>query len=97
MCTCDRRHFIGESLISLGIAAMAGPALAQAAGDGKKTYVCPPCGCDMDGKQVPAPGACSACGMPLVEYKPPTKDGGGDPRTPSAPAPAPKPPVPTPG
>jgi hypothetical protein len=82
------------SLLSLGIAGLATSALAQAA-DGKKLYVCPPCGCDLDGKPVEGPGVCAAagCGMPLIEYKPPT-----DSKTPADPkaAPSPKPPVPAP-
>jgi hypothetical protein len=96
MCTCDRRHFVLGSLLSMGVAGLAGTALAQAPADGKK-YVCPPCGCDMDGKPVAGPGVCAAagCGMPLIEYKPPAS--GGDPKAPQPPAPAPKAPVPAPG
>jgi uncharacterized protein (TIGR01244 family) len=33
----------------------------------KKLYVCPACGCSEDGKTFEQPGACSACGMTLVE------------------------------
>ncbi len=33
----------------------------------KKLYVCPPCGCSEDGKTFEQPGACSACGMTLIE------------------------------
>lgn len=33
----------------------------------KKQYVCPPCGCSEDGKTFDQPGACSACGMALIE------------------------------
>lgn len=29
-------------------------------------YVCPPCGCAADGDVFDAPGACPACGMPLI-------------------------------
>jgi hypothetical protein len=44
-------------------------------------YVCPPCGCDLDGKVFDAPGSCPApgCGMTLVPQ-------------PKEPAPAPQPP-----
>src|SRR5436190_23203368 len=97
MCTCDRRHFVMGSLVGLGLTGLGGTALAQTAEPGKK-WVCPPCGCDMDGKPVDAPGVCKAagCGMPLIEYKPPAS--GGDSKPPQPPsAPPPKPPVPTPG
>lgn len=41
-------------------------AVAQANPGGK--WVCPPCGCDHDGKVFDAPGTCPApgCGMELV-------------------------------
>jgi pimeloyl-ACP methyl ester carboxylesterase len=29
-------------------------------------YVCPPCGCAMDGREFESPGTCPACGMTLV-------------------------------
>lgn len=32
-----------------------------------KTYVCPPCGCESDGKTFERPGACPSCEMELVE------------------------------
>lgn len=99
MCTCDRRHFVMGALLSVGIAGgiagLVAPAQAQTPDATKKQYICPPCGCDMDGKPVADPGACSACGMPLVEYKAPAAPAGGEPKTP--PAPAPKTPTPTPG
>lgn len=37
------------------------------AGPSAEKYVCPPCGCAMDGKEFSAPGACPACGMTLVQ------------------------------
>ena len=30
-------------------------------------YVCPPCGCDSDGKEFDDPGYCPSCGMQLVD------------------------------
>ncbi|WP_422081013.1 helix-turn-helix domain-containing protein [Ulvibacterium sp.] len=32
-----------------------------------KRYVCPPCGCSNDHLVFGAPGACTVCGMPLIE------------------------------
>lgn len=34
-------------------------------------YVCPPCGCDADGREFAAPGSCPACGMTLQPKDPP--------------------------
>lgn len=59
----DRRRFICRA--ALVAAVLAAPAFAQT---GKK-YVCPPCGCGEDHKEYDKPGACPACGMPLVEKR----------------------------
>lgn len=72
MCDCGRRHFLRMSLITLGAvgaAGMAGAALAAEPAPAKpaKLFICPPCGCDNDGKDFPEAGPCSACGMPLIE------------------------------
>lgn len=32
-----------------------------------KSYICPPCGCANDHKEFKSPGACTVCGMPLIE------------------------------
>src|SRR5262249_21200660 len=40
-----------------------------------KKYVCPPCNCGEDEKEYDAPGACPACGMPLVEKAQPAPAG----------------------
>lgn len=65
----DRRGFVIR-MLPVGILALAGvPAMAYEAPQqtpGKK-YVCPPCPCGEDHKEHDAPGACPACGMPLVE------------------------------
>ena len=71
MCDCGRRHFLQMSMVTLGavsVAGIAGAALAAEA-DPKtpKVFICPPCGCDNDGKDFPAAGPCTACGMPLIE------------------------------
>lgn len=69
MCDHHRRGFLHLSVLAIGAAAVAGTALAADTppATGKKVYTCPPCGCPNDGKEFPEPGACSACGMPLVE------------------------------
>jgi hypothetical protein len=63
------------------------PAFAFAAEAPAGKFVCPPCGCDSDGKSFDAAGACPSCGMGLIpapapEPKPtgptPPKLGGGD-------------------
>ena len=74
MCDNPRRHFLRLSALTLGAAALGGAALAaEPAPKGPaKIYTCPPCGCDNDGKDFPAPGPCTACGMPLME-KPPAE------------------------
>jgi len=45
------------------------PARAQSALG--ETYVCPPCGCDADGREFAGPGTCPACGMSLQPQDPP--------------------------
>jgi hypothetical protein len=73
MCDCGRRHFLRMSMVTLGavgVAGIAGAALAaEPAGGPKpaKVFICPPCGCDNDGKEFAAAGSCSACDMPLME------------------------------
>ena len=57
----NRRAFIAQG--ALGLVAFAGEAVAQ----GRKEFVCPPCGCASDGKTFDAPGVCRSCNMPLVE------------------------------
>ena len=68
MCDCHRRYFVQLGLLAIGSASVAGVAFAaDAPPTGKKVYTCPPCGCPNDGKEFSEAGACSACGMPLVE------------------------------
>ncbi len=55
-----RREFV--VIGSAGLLAAAGFSLQE-----KKLYVCPPCGCGKDDETFDQPGACSACGMALVE------------------------------
>src|ERR1700674_4631501 len=56
-----RRYFVAAG--SLALASLALGASAQ----GKKQYVCPPCGCSHDGIAHDAPGQCPVCGMTLVD------------------------------
>lgn len=59
----DRR-----AVVACGLLGMAG-AFAASAGIGRAatgSYVCPPCGCAMDGREFAGPGSCPACGMTLV-------------------------------
>ena len=70
MCDTHRRAFLGLTMLTLGAAALGSQAHAAdppPATDKPKVYTCPPCGCPNDGKEFPAAGLCSACGMPLVE------------------------------
>lgn len=62
----SRRFFVKQGL-ALAISACAcRAAFAQGSADGKGPYVCPPCGCAMDGHDFEKPGKCPACGMQLV-------------------------------
>lgn len=62
MSRIDRRAFVTGGL--LGVAGLAtGSGVGRAAAG---TYVCPPCGCAMDGREFDTPGECPACGMQLT-------------------------------
>lgn len=63
----SRRHALqlAGAVGLCGCASSAAPPAATAA-----AYICPPCGCAMDGREFPGPGTCPACGMPLIP-KPP--------------------------
>jgi hypothetical protein len=82
MSSASRRRVLAIGLVGAACACagvrVAFAADSPASPSGK--YVCPPCGCSADGKDFDAPGACPACGMPLVPK----------------PADAPKPAAPTP-
>ena len=73
MCDLDRRHVLRFSVLALGGVGALGIAGSGLAADPvpspskPKVYVCPPCGCGQDEKELPEPGVCSVCGMPLVE------------------------------
>ena len=58
------RRTLVRSALAASCACMAGYASTPQAAGG--VYVCPPCGCAMDGHEFAAPGRCSACGMALV-------------------------------
>ncbi len=57
----NRREFVVAG--SFGLAALA----FNAAGQDKKQYVCPPCGCNHDGEVHHEPGKCPVCNMELIE------------------------------
>ena len=63
MVTLARRTFLAAAACGCFVAT---GARARTSPSGK--YVCPPCGCDMDGKVFDAPGDCPAdgCGMTLI-------------------------------
>lgn len=62
----SRRSLLGRGL---ALAACACVAATPARAGGK--FICPPCGCAMDGREFDAPGLCPACGMTLVAKPPP--------------------------
>ncbi len=73
-----RREFVRRG-VALGGSAVLAPWLLPAASAKALGYVCPPCGCAMDGRVFEAPGTCPACGMTLIErdetpppFEPPT-------------------------
>jgi len=55
-----------RTLLCAALAGLAGAAHARQTGG----FVCPPCGCAMDGAVFPDPGLCLACGMRLVPASP---------------------------
>lgn len=68
-----RRRFLAAGALGAACACAAGWALAQPAaptppGSPSGKWVCPPCGCDADGKTFDASGVCPAdgCGMTLT-------------------------------
>ncbi|WP_293678180.1 heavy metal-binding domain-containing protein [uncultured Phenylobacterium sp.] len=85
MAVLSRRVFVGSGVVAACACVLPSPGYAQSA-SGK--YVCPPCGCDNDGKVFDAPGECSApgCGMTLIPEPPPTPTGS----EPESAAPAPR-------
>lgn len=65
----SRRDFVGASIAIASVLAAAGKAPAQASHTAT-TFICPPCGCSMDGVKFTSAGNCPACGMRLVEARP---------------------------
>lgn len=67
-----RREFMRHGIALAGSAALVpwmGPTTFVRAGSAARGYVCPPCGCRMDGHVFDAPGKCPACDMTLVEQQ----------------------------
>lgn len=66
-----RREFLRHAAI-LGGGAVWQPSsvpVLQGRHAGLAAWICPPCGCAMDGRVFDAPGKCPACGMNLVEQR----------------------------
>lgn len=61
----DRRVLLQGALAGAACAC-AGPHTSSAASAAGAKYVCPPCGCAMDGVEFSSPGDCPACGMTLT-------------------------------
>lgn len=65
-----RRGFLARTVLGAGAVvglSVIGLASAQTPDTNGKRWICPPCGCGQDGKEFDAAGACSDCGMPLIE------------------------------
>jgi len=66
MSLSSRRLVLQGIVFGAVCACAAGGGVAFAADTPGSKYVCPPCGCESDGKLFDAPGACPSCGMPLI-------------------------------
>lgn len=64
MMITSRRALVRGALAVSCVCATAGCTSTPQTADGG--YVCPPCGCALDGHEFAAPGRCPACGMALV-------------------------------
>jgi putative intracellular protease/amidase len=69
MCMTDRRGFLRHSLLAASAVGVSGawPGAASAQTSPGRKYICPPCGCSMDGTEFDKLGRCPACGMELIE------------------------------
>ncbi len=63
------RRGVLAGVAASGAATLIGPVWG-ASQDPNAPYICPPCGCAMDGKDFAKPGTCPACGMRLVPKNP---------------------------
>lgn len=68
MCDQDRRRFLAAGVLTVAAAGVGASSAAVAAAE--SVYVCPPCGCSMDGVFFRHSGICPACGMTLVVFDP---------------------------
>lgn len=68
MCDIDRRRLLTAGTLAVAAVGLGASSGALAGSD--RVYVCPPCGCGMDGVFFKQPGACSVCGMTLVAFDP---------------------------
>lgn len=68
MCNTSRREFIAAGMLAAASVGLGASPDACAGTD--RVYVCPPCGCGMDGVFFKQPGTCPVCGMTLVIFDP---------------------------
>lgn len=68
MCDADRRRFLAAGMMTVAAAGLGASSAAVAGAE--IVYICPPCGCSMDGVFFSNGGACPACGMTLVAFDP---------------------------
>ena len=68
MCDIDRRRLLTTGALAVTAASLGASAAALAGAE--RVYVCPPCGCGMDGVFFRKPGNCPVCAMALVAFDP---------------------------
>src|SRR6185437_14267659 len=64
----SRREFLAAGMLAAATVGLGASPGARAGTD--RVYVCPPCGCGMDGVFFKQPGTCPICGMLLVAFDP---------------------------
>ncbi len=70
MCDSGRRRFLANAVLAAAAAGLGASSGALAGTE--RVYVCPPCGCGMDGVFFKQLGICPICGMTLVAFDPQT-------------------------
>lgn len=68
MCDKDRRRFLAAGMLTVAAAGLGSDSAAAATAE--PVFVCPPCGCSMDGVFFRQAGTCPSCGMTLVAFDP---------------------------
>lgn len=64
----NRREFLAAGMLAAATVGLGASPGAHAGTD--RVYLCPPCGCGMDGVFFKQPGTCPICGMTLVTFDP---------------------------